>query len=310
MAEQTFIVSDRIPEPARGLLIILQNILKLPKPQCLQIIQEGGVRVNGKSRTKSHHQLECGDRVEVQWLPQPVQLKSQGKRANGLETFSVVYDDKDLVVVHKPPNILTVPTLHRESRTLQSLVTAHLKKTGSGDQAFCVHRLDRGVSGLLVFAKKLEVAELIRDQFAARKPDRQYIAIVAGRWPKEEGTIKSYLATDDDLNRFSTNRSDEGELAITHFIVREQWNDASLLEVRLETGRRNQIRVHLAEADHPVLGDPRYRPQQATHWAWPFHRIALHAESIGFEHPRTAELLSFRSSWPKEFRDFQRLVKK
>ena len=309
MAKQNFIVSDRIPEPARCLLTILQSTLKLPKPRCAQIIQEGGVRVNGKSRTKSHHQLECGDRVEVEWLPQPVQLKSQGKRA-ALETFSVVYDDADLIVVHKPANLLTVPTPHREARTLVSLVSAHLKKTETGSEAYCVHRLDRGVSGLLIFAKTIDMAERIRDHFADRKPERQYIAIVAGTWTKEHGTIRSYLATDDDLNRYSTKKSDEGELAITHFMVCEQWADASLLEVRLETGRRNQIRVHLAEAEHPVLGDPRYRPQQANHWAWPYRRIALHAESLGFEHPRTSEPLSFRSSWPKEFRDFQRLVKK
>jgi 23S rRNA pseudouridine1911/1915/1917 synthase len=310
MAEQNFIVSERIPAPARNLLAVLQSVLKLPKNQCLQIIQDGGVVVNGKSRTKAHFVVDSGDRIHVQWLPQPVQLKSQGKRASALETFSVVYDDQDLLVVHKPANLLTVPTPHRESRTLQSLVTNHLKKTGSGDQAYCVHRLDRGVSGLLVFAKSIAIAEQIRDQFADRKPERQYVAIVAGRWTKDHGTIRSYLATDDDLNRYSTDRSDEGELAVTHFAVREQWSDASLLEVRLETGRRNQIRVHLAESQHPVLGDPRYKPQQATHWAWPYRRIALHAESLGFVHPRTEEPLSFRSSWPKEFRDFQRLAKK
>ena len=310
MAQQSFVVSDRIPAPARVLLSVLQSTLKLPKTQCQQIIQDGGVVVNGKSRTKSHFVVECGDRVDVQWLPQPVQLRSQGKKSAALETFSVVYDDEDLVVVHKPANLLTVPTPHRESRTLQSLVNAHLKRTETGDQGYCVHRLDRGVSGLLVFAKSIAMAERIRDQFAARKPDRLYVAIVAGTWKKEGGTIRSHLATDDDLNRYSTGRSDEGELAITHFVVREQWSDASLLEVRLETGRRNQIRVHLAEAEHPVLGDPRYRPQQAEHWAWPYRRIALHAESLGFEHPRTGEALSFRSSWPKEFRDFQRLVKK
>ncbi len=310
MAQQSFVVSDRIPTPARSLLAVLQSTLKLPRNQCQQIIQDGGVVVNGKSRTKAHHVLDGGDRVDVQWLPQPVQLKSQGKRSAELETFAVVYDDDDLLVVHKPANLLTVPTPHRESRTLQSLVTTHLKKSGSGEQAYCVHRLDRGVSGLLVFAKSIAMAEKIRDQFAARKPERLYVAIVAGRWAKDGGTIRSYLATDDDLNRYSTNRSEDGELAITHFAVREQWSDASLVEVRLETGRRNQIRVHLAEAEHPVLGDPRYRPQLATHWAWPYRRIALHAESLGFEHPRSEEPLSFRSSWPKEFRDFQRLAKK
>lgn len=311
MAQQNFVVTDRIPAPARSLLQVLQHTLKLPRNQCLQIIQDGGARVNGKARTKSHHFLEAGDRVDVEWLPQPVPLRSLGKRsANLLENFSVIYEDPDLIVVQKPANLLTVPTPHREPRTLISLVNTHLKRTQPNERAYCVHRLDRGVSGLLVFAKSIETAELIRDQFAERKPERQYVAIVSGVWEKLQGTIRSHLATDDDLNRYSTQDHHQGELAITHFQVRDQWNDASMLEIHLETGRRNQIRVHLAEAGHPVIGDPRDRPQQATHWAWPHRRIALHAESLGFQHPRTLQALHFQSSWPGEFRDFLRLIKK
>jgi 23S rRNA pseudouridine1911/1915/1917 synthase len=309
MAQQDFVVPDSIPAPARNLLDLLRSFLKLPRPQCLKIIQDGGVKVNGRSRLKAHQTCEPGDRIHVEWLPQPVPLRSHGKRQASDANFSVVYEDEDVMVVNKPPNLLTVPTPHREPRTLLSLVNSHLNRLGKDERAYCVHRLDRGVSGLLVFAKSIETAELIRGQFAERKPERQYVAIVAGTWTKDQGTIRSYLATDDDLNRFSTHEADQGELAITHYWVREQWDDASLLEVRLETGRRNQIRVHMAEANHPILGDPRYRSQQATHRAWPYHRLALHAESLGFEHPKTGRPLFFRSSWPQEFRNFQRAMK-
>ena len=216
-----------------------------------------------------------------------------------------------------------------------------------------MHRLDRDVSGVLVLAKTLQVAELLREQFAARKPDRQYIAIVAGVPQKGSGTIRSYLATDANLNRYSvkgpvkentpesrdgvggrdrsggraksggrdraggreTAGSREGgeytgELAITHYKLRHDWGETALVEVRLETGRRNQIRVHLAEMGHPILGDPRYRPDLATHRAWPYRRIALHAESLGFTHPITGEQVRFLAPWPQEFRDFQRAVSK
>ncbi len=309
MSRSDFQVPPNLPEPALVLPAIMQSMLKLPRAQCVRIIQEGGVKVNGRVRTKAHYVVEQGDKVEVEWLPQPISAKSQGKsKAN--ETFKTVYDDDDIIVVMKPAQMLTVPTMHRERRTLISQVNLHLQKTGTGEEAFCVHRLDRGVSGLLVFAKSIAMAELIRNQFAERKPDRLYVAIVAGTLKKNEGTIRSYLATDSDLNRYSTSKSEESELAITHYAVRDVWQDATLLEVKLETGRRNQIRVHLAENGNPVLGDPRYRPHLAEHWAWPYKRLALHAESLGFRHPRSGEELLFQSSWPQEFKTFQRTLSK
>jgi hypothetical protein len=154
--------------------------------------------------------------------------------------------------------------------------------------------------------ESLEVAEKIRNQFAARKPDRQYIAIVAGLVEDDSGTIQNYLATDENLNRYSVEDPAKGELAITHYRVRQRWQDTTLVEVRLETGRRNQIRVHMADLGHPILGDPRYRRDLATHRAWPYRRIALHAESLGFVHPTDGQAMRFVAPWPQEFRDFQR----
>ncbi len=309
MPKDSFVVSPQIPEPARNLLAVVRSRLKLSKADGMQLIQDGGVRVNGRFCMKSHQQLEPGDKMEIDWIKQPPR-PAAGKKNQDSSTFRIVFEDEHLIVVHKPANLLTVPTLHRESKTLLSLVTTHVRQYESADQAYCVHRLDRGVSGLLVFAKSLEMAEKIRDQFAARKPDRKYIAICAGTWRKPNGTIQSYLATDENLNRYSTTDREAGELAITHYVVREEWKDASMLEIQLETGRRNQIRVHLAESNHPILGDPRYRSHQAEHWAWPHRRIALHAESLGFEHPKTGKPLQFTCSWPDEFRTFQRRMNK
>jgi 23S rRNA pseudouridine1911/1915/1917 synthase len=304
MANASFRLPPSVPEPARNLLAVLQGYSKLTKQDCLQLIQMGAVRVNGRRCLRSFQKLEVADLIEYEWTPQP--RPGQPKRSASRETFRVVHDDPEFLVVLKPANLLTVPTPHREARTLISLVSQHLKKTGTGEEAYCVHRLDRGVSGLLIFAKSLAVALQLREQFAARKPDRQYMALCRGGFPRDEGTIRSYLATDEDLNRYSTTDRDRGQLAITHFRVKHRWSDATALEIRLETGRRNQIRVHLAEGGHPILGDPRYRVSLAEHWAWPYRRLALHAESLGFEHPRTGQTLKFRSSWPEEFRDFKR----
>jgi 23S rRNA pseudouridine1911/1915/1917 synthase len=176
--------------------------------------------------------------------------------------------------------------------------------------AVCVHRLDRGVSGLLVFAKSYDIADRIREQFAARKPQRTYNAILQGKMQQREGTIRSYLATDDALNRYSVNDPNAGELAITHFKVKELWSGVTLVEVRLETGRRNQIRVHMAEAGHPIIGDPRYRPLEAEHPLWPHKRMALHAETLGILHPVSQEMLEFKAPWPQEFRDLRRRLRR
>jgi 23S rRNA pseudouridine1911/1915/1917 synthase len=144
----------------------------------------------------------------------------------------------------------------------------------------------------------------LKDQFAANKPEREYIALVAGRVQAEQGTFESLLATDKDLNRFSTDDESIGQLAITHYRVISRHEGATLVQVRLETGRRNQIRVHFAEAGHPVLGDPRYQAELARHPYWRHERLALHARLLGFDHPVTADPLRFESSLPAEFERF------
>lgn len=282
--------------------------LKVKRGMAEQLIHEGGVLCRGKPLMQTHMRVEVGDTLEIDYAPQPVrQPKSVGSRH---DRFEIVYDDETLIVVNKPAGLLTVPTPKRESNTLQSQIRKWLERQQPGAQAVCVHRLDRLVSGLLVFAKSYEAADLIRAQFAAHKPARLYTAIVAGVPDKPKGTIRNYLSTDDDLNRRASQDPSQGELAITHYRVKEVWDGVSLLEVQLETGRRNQIRVHLADLGHPILGDPRYQRLMAEHPLWPYERIALHAETLGFEHPITHDELKFIAPWPQEFRDLRKRLAK
>jgi 23S rRNA pseudouridine1911/1915/1917 synthase len=305
-----YTLSANLPPPARTVVNVVQAALKIKRPAAEQLIHDGAVQCRGRALTQTHLMLAVGDEVEIDYAPQPVVAtkKKNSTRGRG-ERFEVVRDDEYLIVVNKPAGLLTVPTPKREPTTLQSQVRKWLSQHTSSDQAICVHRLDRGVSGLLVFAKSHEVADQLRGQFAARKPQRRYTAIVQGEMHNRSGTIRNYLATDASLNRYSTDDPDGGELAITHYEVREVWRGVSLLEIRLETGRRNQIRIHLAEAGHPVLGDPRYRPQSAEHPLWPYKRLALHAETLGFEHPANGEALLFQAPWPQAFRDLRRQLK-
>jgi 23S rRNA pseudouridine1911/1915/1917 synthase len=281
--------------------------LKVKRKDAERLIHEGGVICRGKPLMQTHMRLEVGDMLEMDYAPQPVrQLKSLGR---SMDRFQIVYDDDWLMVVNKPAGLLTVPTPKRETNTLQSQIRKWLSRQQPGAQAVCVHRLDRLVSGLLVFAKNFETADLIRSQFEERKPERLYTAIVTGQPAQSQGTIRSYLSTDDDLNRRSSNNPEQGELAITHYRVKEVWQDVSLLEIQLETGRRNQIRVHLADLGHPVLGDPRYHRLEAEHPMWPYERIALHAETLAIKHPVKDELMRFIAPWPQEFRDLRKRLR-
>jgi 23S rRNA pseudouridine1911/1915/1917 synthase len=157
---------------------------------------------------------------------------------------------------------------------------------------------------VLVFAKTTEAQRALRRQFELHEPEREYIAIVAGQIEAGHGTFRSLLATGKNLTRYSTNDRSRGELAITHFTVERRMADATLVRIRLETGRRNQIRVHFAEAGHPVLGDPRYEHHRARHAHWDSPRLALHASVLSFTHPTTGQPCRFFVPPPAEFRRF------
>ena len=223
----------------------------------------------------------------------------------GHRDFQVVFEDAYLIVVNKAAGVLTVPTDRCEDNTLVHQVAQHLSRGARiTRRAHIVHRLDRDTSGLLVFARSEDVAHAIKAQFEARKPTRRYVAIVAGVLPENSGTYRSYLTTNADLDQYSTTDPSQGKLAITHFNVVRRFRDATWVEVQLETGRRNQIRVHFAEHHHPVLGDVRYQSERARHPHWPHPRLALHAQTLGFTHPVTGAPLSFTSVLPAMFGRF------
>jgi 23S rRNA pseudouridine1911/1915/1917 synthase len=286
---------------------LVQQLTGLSRSQIIGLFDHGCVWRNGAVITQPAERLAPGDRVELRYdskqryHPKP---KQRGKLG-----FGIVFEDKHLIVVDKPADILTVPTRRQEINTLRDKVDAYVRHVGKGRGAFAVHRLDRGVSGLLVFGKTPEIVSRLKDQFAASKPEREYVAIVAGHVKQRQGTFESLLATDKNLNRFSTDDESIGQLAITHYRVVAHLDAATLVQVRLETGRRNQIRVHFAEAGHPVLGDPRYQQELAHHPRWTHKRLALHARLLGFDHPITGQPLRLESPLPAELARFLRARK-
>ena len=252
-----------------------------------QMLSQRRIRVNGEVCVNARRPVEPGDIMEIGTADVPAKL------SHGLE---VLYEDNDIIVVHKPVNLLTVATTDERERTVYACLRAWLKERNPGAKLFIVHRLDKFASGILVFAKSERVQSLLKGIFQRHDIQRKYLAIVEGRVEKDQGTIQSYLAENRLMRMYSTNDKTLGKLAVTHFRVLRRTRGVSSLEVTLETGRKNQIRVHLSEMGHPIVGDQAYGCTKD-----PLKRLGLHAFRLGFRHPVTGEPLLFQTAPPPEF---------
>jgi tRNA pseudouridine32 synthase/23S rRNA pseudouridine746 synthase/23S rRNA pseudouridine1911/1915/1917 synthase len=208
----------------------------------------------------------------------------------------VLYEDKDILVVDKPAGLLSVATEREKSRTAHSLLTDYIRKGCGRSQKrlFIVHRLDRDTSGTLIFAKSEEA--MLRLKAGWKQTVKKYLAVVHGKCEKSSDTITSYLAEDEEYNVYSTADSTQGRLSHTAYTVLRVTKGVSLLEVVLLTGRKNQIRVHLAGIGHPIVGDTKYGKEDESQ-----PRMALHARSISFKHPFSSKQLTFEADVPAFF---------
>ena len=210
--------------------------------------------------------------------------------------LAIIHEDRDLIVVDKPPGLLTISTDREKSRTAYFILTDYVRKgiAKSRNRIFIVHRLDRETSGILIFAKNEAAKFRLQSQWQDTK--KKYLAVVHGKCEKRAQTITTYLAENQAHGVYTTNDARKGKLAHTAYKVLKQTKDFSLLEVDLLTGRKHQIRVHLAGIGHPVVGDPRYGPERKVR-----NRLALHACSISFTHPFSGEPQSFDTKVPAYF---------
>ena len=266
------------------------------------MVDSGCVSINGAMCQSGATTVAIGDLVSIRF--DPTQGYREKKKCWDDRTFTVSFEDDHLIVVDKSAGTLTVPTDNNERNTLVDRVSIYLSHSRSKREAWLVHRLDRDVSGLVIFGKHKQVATGLIEQFKQRKPARVYAAIVAGVVSNDKGSFHSHLATGKSLERYVTRPSPTTELAITHYRVLRRMSDTTLVEVTLETGKRNQIRVQFANAEHPVLGDPRYKTELAMHPRWIRKRVALHAKSLGFEHPISGDAMRIESPLPSAIEKF------
>ena len=251
-----------------------------------QMLQGGRVRVNGEVEKNARRELDTGDLVEIgQKSVAPVLPPG----------LAILHEDDDVLVVLKSHGLLTVATERERETTAQAYLNVYLKAKGS-ERVHVVHRLDRETSGVLVFAKHFEAREALKEKFAAHDIERVYVAAIEGALDPPQGTFRSYLRERKDLRMESVDAHPDAKFAVTHYRTVESNGRFSLLEIRLETGRKNQIRTHLAESGHPVVGDRLYGSTVN-----PLGRLGLHARLLGFDHPMTGKRMVFSAPVPKGF---------
>jgi 23S rRNA pseudouridine1911/1915/1917 synthase len=252
-----------------------------------QLLQSGRVRVNGEVEKNARRELEAGDAIDIAQKSVHITLPP------GL---AILHEDEDLIVVLKSHGLLTVATERERETTTQAHLNVYLKQKGE-ERIHVVHRLDRETSGVLVFAKNFETREMLKEQFAAHTVDRVYVAIIEGSMNPPQGTIRSLLRERKDLRMESVKAHPDAKPAVTHYRTIETKRGHSMLEITLETGRKNQIRTHLSEAGHPVVGDRMYGSTVN-----PIGRLGLHAKLLGFDHPATGKRVVFTAPIPAAFR--------
>jgi 23S rRNA pseudouridine1911/1915/1917 synthase len=214
-----------------------------------------------------------------------------------LNRIRVVFEDDTVIVVDKPAGLLTMGTETERSKTVYATLRAYANAKKPAEKIFIVHRLDREASGLLVFAKTSAAKENLQDQFKSHSAGRVYTAVADGRVLPEQFTIRSLLTENAAFRVYSTKNTVSGKLAVTHVRVLQRKAKTSLLEVRLETGRKHQIRVHLAERGHPIAGDKVYGGRSGN-----LGRLGLHGTVLEFEHPRSHQRMRFESPCPANWR--------
>jgi 23S rRNA pseudouridine1911/1915/1917 synthase len=267
------------------------------------LVRSGHVLVNGEPR-KPHYLLREGDHVAYQ-IPAP-ELTGLVPEARPL---SIVYEDADVIVLDKPPDLVVHPAPGHPSGTLVNALLHHctdLAGIGGELRPGIVHRLDKDTSGVMVVAKNDSAMNHLARQFKQHEVKKEYLAVVWGHPEPLSGTIESLIGRSLHNRKKMTDRPARGRRALTRYSTVESLDHASLLRVGIETGRTHQIRVHLASRGHPVVGDRQYGRARATRLPVQVGRQMLHAHRLGFVHPGTGEEMEFEAPMPE---DMQVLVR-
>ena len=270
------------------LLEYLVKNIKMSRNKLKDTLQGRGIRVGGKTVTQFDFPLKRGMKISI----------SKSKRNNLFKSkwLKLIYEDDFLVVIEKMPGILSMAAGHG-SLNVKSVLDDYFHRSRQKCRAHTVHRLDRDTSGLMVYAKDMETEQILEHNWHDIVYDRRYVAVVAGEMEEDNGTIANWLKDNRAYVTYSSPFDNGGKYAVTHFHTLKRSTDYSLVEYKLETGRKNQIRVHSADMGHPVCGDVKY-----GNGCDPLHRLCLHAYMLHFTHPVTQIPMELSTPIPVQFR--------
>lgn len=283
------ILEYTVQEEMELLPFLLENLVKNSRNSVKSILTRGQVTVDGKMIKQHNHPLTTGQKVAI--LKNKAALKEVQ-----MIGVTILHEDEDIIVINKEAGILTMASKNENELTAYRQVTDYVKKTDSRNRIFIVHRLDKDTSGVLLFAKNEDVKEALQANWNTVVKERMYMALVEGVVRKKEGTVTSWLKESKTFKVYSSPTDNGGQHAITHYKRIQSSKHFTLLEVRLETGRKNQIRVHMEELGHPVVGDKKYGSTVN-----PIKRLGLHAATLALIHPSTGQLVQYDADVPQSF---------
>ena len=276
------IIHYQVEKECRLLDFLLEKMTDRKRTAVKQLLQHRQIAVNMTPTTQFDVQLQPGDKVSV-------------NLSRAFVTFShrrvkLVYEDEDILVIEKGYGLLSVGTGKANEETAYDILKKYLKEKDPGNKIFVVHRLDRDTSGLMMFAKNERAKEAMQYNWNNMVLNRKYIALVEGIPEEKSGVIRSYLKENSAFEVYSSDTSEEGQLAVTRFKVLKERGGYAIMELELDTGRKNQIRVHMKDMGNPIAGDRKYGAKSNPH-----HRLALHAATLRFIHPVTRKEMKFES---------------
>jgi len=287
-----------VTEPTVLMDFLIATLKDQSRTTIKSLLSHQQIVIANKVVKQFNHELKVGDEVCILW--------GQGKETLDTPLLKIVFEDKDLIVVDKAAGLLSIATQKESVKTAYSMLSEYVKRQHPGNKIFVVHRLDRETSGLMLFAKNEEVQYRMQHNWKFAVNQRKYIAVVEGKIETGDGSgsgvVKSYLWESKALIVYSSLNPDDGQVAVTKYQVLESNDNYSLIELELETGRKNQIRVQMNSIGYPLVGDIKYGGHVSK-----LKRLALHAHILSFTHPITNEFLSFETPIPPSF---QNLVKK
>ncbi|MFC2949540.1 RluA family pseudouridine synthase [Virgibacillus sediminis] len=278
-----------VREKTELLPFLLEAMPNRSRNSVKSILTRGQVTVDDHIETKHNYPLKPGQSISI------LKNKAAVKKI-ALIGMSIVYEDEHLIVINKEAGLLSIASQKERKQTAHHQLMEYVRQEDPQNRIFVVHRLDKDTSGLMMFAKSEHMKHKLQNAWKSMVRERTYIALVEGKMEKEEGSIESWLRESKTHLMYSSHTKDDGLHAVTHYKVLQSNQDYSLLEVELETGRKNQIRVHMQDIGHPVIGDKKYGSKGNK-----IGRLGLHAKVLSFKHPATGKMMRFEADVPKIF---------